>query len=163
MFLRLRFALRELDAATLAAPAGVDLGFDDGDGPAELVVGRADLLRRVAEDAPRHRNPVLFEEHFGLVLVDLHAAAHGTAAGLPEPTNRAFEAAELPQKHRSTEPRGKLPRSVLCFLCFCGEESERAVTPVYWMPDCSEYFSRSSFQFRLAFSVIRGRSASRRL
>ena len=64
--------LGELDAAALAAAAGVDLRLDDDDAAAEP---RGDLagLGGVERDlAARHGHAVAREDRFGLILVDFH-------------------------------------------------------------------------------------------
>ena len=49
---------RQLDAATLAATAGVDLRFDDRDVASETPGNLARLRRRERHLTARHRNPV---------------------------------------------------------------------------------------------------------
>lgn len=71
--LRILSRLRDLDAAGLAATAGLDLRLDDGHA-ADALGGRTGLLRSVGDDARQHGNTVLLEEIPGLVLVKIHAA-----------------------------------------------------------------------------------------
>ncbi len=66
-FVRLVGVLGDLDAAGLAAAAGLDLRLDDDDA-AELLGRRPHLLRRVRDDAGEHRHLVLLEEVTCLVL-----------------------------------------------------------------------------------------------
>ena len=63
--------LRELDAAALAAAAGVDLRLHDG-AAAEPLGDLARLGRVVGDLAARHGDAVAREDRLGLVLVDLH-------------------------------------------------------------------------------------------
>ena len=69
--LRLIRVLRDLDAAGLAAASDLDLGLDDHHA-AELLGCCAHLLRSIRDDARKNRNPVLFEQVSGLVLVKIH-------------------------------------------------------------------------------------------
>jgi len=64
-------ARRELDAARLAAAAGQDLSLDD-DRAAELLCGRARVLRRILPPALRDRDADAPEELLPLVLVQVH-------------------------------------------------------------------------------------------
>jgi hypothetical protein len=64
-------ALRDLDAAALAAAAGVDLGLHHHREP-ETLGHLPRLLDGVGHLAFRHRDPVLGENRLALVLVDLH-------------------------------------------------------------------------------------------
>ena len=66
--------LAELDAAGLAARAGVDLRLDHPFPAAELGGGVDRLLGRVGDGAPRQADAGLGQELLGLVLVDIHAA-----------------------------------------------------------------------------------------
>src|SRR5207244_3733312 len=69
-------ALGDLDAAALAAAAGVDLRLDDDDVALRLLdeaLGRClGLVDGEGGDPLRNRHAVLREELFALVLVDLH-------------------------------------------------------------------------------------------
>jgi hypothetical protein len=68
----------ELDAAALAAAAGVDLGLDD-DLAAELL-GRSPCRAGLGDDdASRHRNAVLSQHLFALIFVDFHSSSFGIA------------------------------------------------------------------------------------
>jgi len=60
-----------LDASTLAASAGVDLGFDYYR-TAEFLRGRFGFESCVGDFPTRHRHSVTSEQDFGLVFVDLH-------------------------------------------------------------------------------------------
>jgi hypothetical protein len=71
-FFGIRRRLRDLDAAGLAAAAGLHLRLDDGDAT-ELLGCRAHLRRGLGDDAGEHGNTVLFEQITGLVLVQIHA------------------------------------------------------------------------------------------
>jgi hypothetical protein len=62
----------QLDAADLAATAGMDLGLDDDLFGAELLGHRAGAFRRSGEAALRHRNAVTREDFLRLVLVQIH-------------------------------------------------------------------------------------------
>ncbi len=66
--------LHDLDAARLAAAAGVDLRLDDPDRTAELVRGLLRLLDRECRDAVRHRHAEFPQNGFRLVLVNIHDA-----------------------------------------------------------------------------------------
>src|SRR5207244_3760323 len=57
--LRLVGALRDLDAAALAAPAGMDLRLDDNYVRAQLLRRVIGLLGRARDDPARHRDAVL--------------------------------------------------------------------------------------------------------
>ena len=63
---------RQLDAAGLAAAAGVDLGLDDPDRAAECVGGVDGLIGARGHAAGGHRNAVVPEYLFGLILVQIH-------------------------------------------------------------------------------------------
>ena len=63
---------RQLDAAALAAAAGVDLRLDDPDRAAELLGGLDRLLDGEGRDAARHRHAELAQDFLALVLVNLH-------------------------------------------------------------------------------------------
>ena len=65
----------ELDAAALAASAGVDLRLDDPDRPAELLRGLDRLVDRERRNAARHRNAEAAKELLALVFVDLHVVS----------------------------------------------------------------------------------------
>ena len=65
---------RELDAAALAAAAGVDLGLDDPDAAAEFLSGFHRLLHRERGVAARHGHAELAQEFLALVFVDLHGS-----------------------------------------------------------------------------------------
>jgi hypothetical protein len=60
-----------LDAAALAAPAGVDLRFDDSRS-AQFAGHLTRLSSRRGDSAARDRNAVAGEQRLGLVLVDFH-------------------------------------------------------------------------------------------
>ena len=62
----------DLDAAGLAAPAGVDLRLDHPGRAAELLGAVRRLLRAVDDPAARDRHAVAGEQLLGLVLVDVH-------------------------------------------------------------------------------------------
>ena len=62
----------ELDAAALAAAAGMDLRLDHPDRPAQRPGGLLGLLGRVGDLPAQHGDAVLLEQRLGLVLVDVH-------------------------------------------------------------------------------------------
>jgi hypothetical protein len=62
----------ELDAAALAAAAGVDLRLDHPDRAAEGPGGLLGLLGRVGDPALEHGDAVVGEQRLGLVFVDVH-------------------------------------------------------------------------------------------
>ena len=62
--------LGELDAAALAAAAGVDLRLDHA-AAAQLLADPGRLLRVVGHPAPRGRDPIPAQDLLGLILVDL--------------------------------------------------------------------------------------------
>ena len=64
--------LRQLDAAALAAAAGVDLRLDDDDAAAEAAGDLAGFGGVEGDFAARHRHAVPREDGFGLILVDFH-------------------------------------------------------------------------------------------
>ena len=67
--------LGDLDAAGLAAAADLDLGLDDGHAAAlgaDLLGGRAGLLRGGGDGAGEHRHAVLLEHVSGLVFEQIH-------------------------------------------------------------------------------------------
>ena len=64
---------RELDAAALAAAAGVDLRLDDPDRAAELLRRLDGLLHAEGRVAARHGHAELAQDFLALVLVNLHA------------------------------------------------------------------------------------------
>ena len=59
---------------SLAAAAGMDLGFDDGDRAAQVCEGCRRLVRRVGHDAARHGHAGLAQDFLGLKFVNFHAA-----------------------------------------------------------------------------------------
>ena len=65
-------ALGDLDAAALAAAAGVDLRLDDRHRTAEPLGDLDGLLRREGDLAARHRHAELREDGLGLIFVNLH-------------------------------------------------------------------------------------------
>src|SRR5215212_8962675 len=71
-FLRLVGALRDLDAAALAAAARVYLRLDDDDLRAQLLRRVIRLLGRARDNPARHRDAVLPQKLLRLVLVNLH-------------------------------------------------------------------------------------------
>ena len=64
--------LGELDAAALAAAAGVDLRLDDDDGGAEPLRGLLGLGRRLGQPALGHGDAVLAKQLLRLILVNVH-------------------------------------------------------------------------------------------
>ena len=70
---RLVGGLGDLDAAGLAAAAGLDLGLDDDDA-ADLLGCCPHLFGGVRDDAGEHRHLVLLEKVSCLVLVQIHSA-----------------------------------------------------------------------------------------
>ena len=64
--------LDHLDAAALAAPAGMDLRLDDANRTAELERRSLGFLRRRRDHAARHGNTEALENLLGLILVDVH-------------------------------------------------------------------------------------------
>src|SRR6478609_9268832 len=77
VLLRLVRRLRHLDAAGLAAPAGLHLRLDDGDPAArgtDPVGGRTGLLGRRRDSPCEHGDTVLLEHVTGLVLEEIHEA-----------------------------------------------------------------------------------------
>jgi hypothetical protein len=64
--------LGQLDAAALAAAAGVDLRLDDHDRAAETPCNFGGLGRREGHFAARHGDAVLGQNRFRLILVDFH-------------------------------------------------------------------------------------------
>ena len=70
-FHRFRCVLRYLDAAAFAAPAGMNLRFDDH-AAADLFRRRFRLIHRERNFAPRHRDSVLGQDRLGLILVNFH-------------------------------------------------------------------------------------------
>ena len=62
----------QLDAAGLAAAAGLDLGLDDDRPAAELLGGRAGLVRRRGDLGVQHRYAVRGEQIARLVLEQIH-------------------------------------------------------------------------------------------
>ena len=72
-------ARRELDAAGFPAPARQHLRLDD-DGEAELLRGSPRPSRVGRETPVRHRDPVLPEELFPLILVEVQSARESTAS-----------------------------------------------------------------------------------
>ena len=66
-----RRILRDLDAAALAASAGVDLRLHHH-AAADILGRRLGLVRRERHFAARHRNVVLAQDGLGLILVNFH-------------------------------------------------------------------------------------------
>ena len=65
----------DLDAAGLAAAAGMDLRLHHPDRPAELVGGLHRFIDAECRIAARHRHAVVAQHRFGLVFVDVHELA----------------------------------------------------------------------------------------
>jgi len=61
-----------LDAAGLAAPAGVNLRLDDPDRAAEFLCGLDGFIDREGRQSVRNRHAKFREDRFRLVLVDVH-------------------------------------------------------------------------------------------
>ena len=66
-----RRVLGHLDAAAFAAPAGMNLRFDDH-AAADFFRRRFRLIHRERNFAPRHRDFVLGQDRLGLILVNFH-------------------------------------------------------------------------------------------
>jgi hypothetical protein len=64
---------RELDAAALAAAAGVDLRLDHPERAVERARRGLGLLGRVDDLAAQHLDAVFLQQRLGLVFVDVHA------------------------------------------------------------------------------------------
>ena len=64
-----------LDAAGLAAAAGMDLRLHDPDRSAEVVGGFDSLIHAHGRDAARHRHAEFAQHRLGLVFVDVHGEA----------------------------------------------------------------------------------------
>jgi hypothetical protein len=62
----------ELNATGFAAPAGVDLCFDDNNGRAETLRGGARLFLGERNLTAGSRNAVASKDRFGLIFVNLH-------------------------------------------------------------------------------------------
>ena len=90
---------RHLHAPALAAPAGVDLGLDDPDRPAELPARFHGLVQREAGHAARGRHPEPAQDLLGLVFVDLHCETGGLGWGRDPATESgpAGRASSIPQ------------------------------------------------------------------
>ena len=73
---RLLRGLRDLDAARLAATAGLDLCLDHHDRAADLRRRGRRLLRGDGGDAAQDGNPVFLEDVSRLVLVQIHSGLH---------------------------------------------------------------------------------------
>jgi hypothetical protein len=71
--------LHHLDAAALAAAAGVDLRLDHPNRAAQLAGHVLRFLRGVGDDAARHRDAVFRQQALGLILVDVHGSLTTTA------------------------------------------------------------------------------------
>ena len=70
-----------LDAAGLAAPAGMDLRLHHPDRAAELGGAFQRLVNGKCRHAARHRNAEFAQHGFGLILVDVHENFPGVVAG----------------------------------------------------------------------------------
>ena len=66
----------DLDAAGLAAAAGMDLRLHHPDRPAELVGGLHRFIDAECRNAARHRHAEVAQHRFGLVFVDVHSRPH---------------------------------------------------------------------------------------
>jgi hypothetical protein len=69
--------LGHLDAAALAAPAGVDLRLDDPNRAAQLLRGFHRLLYGESRNAAGHWHTELAQDFLALVLVNLHEVSLG--------------------------------------------------------------------------------------
>ena len=69
----------DLDAAALAAPAGMDLRFDDPDGAAEFLGRRHRLVHRECRNAARHRHARRLQNLLGLILMHIHRAGSSSS------------------------------------------------------------------------------------
>jgi hypothetical protein len=67
-------ALYELDEASLAAAAGVDLGFDDAHGGIEFFEGFGGFFGRADHFGGRDGDSIVGEDLPGLIFVDFHGA-----------------------------------------------------------------------------------------
>ena len=70
----------ELDAPTLAAPAGVDLRLDDREWQLQLGEGIGSRIGGRNRDALGYGHAVLSEQLLGLILVDFHAFNFATGS-----------------------------------------------------------------------------------
>ena len=67
----LRRSIAKLDASRLAAPANIDLGFDDNR-PAQLAGNRFSLFRRIGHSSRLNRDAIARQNIFGLIFVNFH-------------------------------------------------------------------------------------------
>ena len=80
----------DLDAAGLAAAAGMDLRLHHPDRPAKLVGGLDRFIDAERRIAARHRHAVVAQHRFGLVFVDVHSRPHrlSLSAKADNPVNK---------------------------------------------------------------------------
>jgi len=64
----------DLDTPCLTPPASVDLSFDDPYWPAKLMSRLLGFFDRKRRNTTRYRNPEFPQNHFGLILVNVHDA-----------------------------------------------------------------------------------------
>src|SRR5690606_38316322 len=95
----------DLDAAGLAAPAGVDLRLHYPDGAAKHLRGLHRLLDAEGGRAARHRHAEPAQQALGLVFVDVHVAPGPTPSGLSCPAAAGHPAITKPVLARSSRCR----------------------------------------------------------
>jgi hypothetical protein len=74
----LGWALHDLDAATLASAAGMNLRLHDSDAATQPLRNRARVVRIECDLATRDGHSILLEDLFALIFVNLHADAEST-------------------------------------------------------------------------------------
>src|SRR5690606_38678222 len=80
--------LDDLDAAALAAAAGMNLGLYNPDGAAELAGDGHGLVGRKGDSAAGNGNAVFREQAFRLIFMDIHADLTGFGPGAKAPVMR---------------------------------------------------------------------------
>ena len=101
--------MRELDAAGLAAAAGMDLRLYDNDGRFQAMRAFAGLFLREGNFAARDSDAVAGENRFGLILVNLHRVSWSVWLGSGQPVLEFFDSQNT-EVYSGTRRRGKARR-----------------------------------------------------
>ena len=146
--------LDHLDAAGLAAAAGVDLRLHHPDRAAELLRGLHRLVDAERRDAPRHRHAETSQHRLGLVLVDVHGV--GSLA---------------PRTRRVAGPRASLTSGVPDRSARQSMRAQRSGTgsiqlfprsgAIFWQASTSDFTAAADFSNSLRSALVSSSSTMR--